>query len=278
MLLDMSLTDLIPDIEERVRRSLGDPSLRALLAFDGDGTTFKQDRNRRCWDINPAINIIENLTKFASKGHYQLLTSARQCEEIAGSLFSTIPNIGFQGNDGMVTIYNGRRFDSVPLPNWSAIDAVVEKRFGHIPEIRNIPMDHFYGCQMWDSDEHYKEAEGLLSSLSAFIGDQSSRKFKAIATPEGHYLTPVETPGKSRGYFAFAEGLPHKIGLYIACGNGNNDREMLTAVGNLENGIAFWVGIVETRPAGSSVFVVPDEDALAAILGELGELVPDRSK
>lgn len=73
----MSLVDLIPDIAERIRRSLADPFLRALLAFDGDGTTFKQDRNRQCWDINPAINIIDNLTKIACKGHYQLLTSAR---------------------------------------------------------------------------------------------------------------------------------------------------------------------------------------------------------
>lgn len=35
---------------------------------------------------------------------------------------------------------------------------------------------------------------------------------------------------------------PHKIGLRIACENDRNDKDMLTAVGNLEDDIAFWVG------------------------------------
>ncbi|KEA04446.1 hypothetical protein QOV31_005243 (plasmid) [Agrobacterium fabrum] len=271
----MSLISLIPDAAERVRRSLADSSLRALLAFDGDGTTFKQDRNHQCWDINPAINIIANLTRIACKGHYQLLTSARECEEIARSVFSAIENIGFQGNDGMVTIYKDDRFDSFSLPNWQAVHAAMENKFGGIPGIRNIPMGHFYGCQMWESHKSYKEAGEMLSSL---IGNQSSRKFKVVAAPEGQYLVPVETVGKSKGYFTFVKGLSHGIGLHIACGNGSNDRDMLTAIGNLENGLAFWVGAAETKPSGTNVFVVPDEDALSAILGELGELLPDRSQ
>ncbi|GAJ95538.1 hypothetical protein RRH01S_12_00950 [Rhizobium rhizogenes NBRC 13257] len=249
-----------------------------MLAFDGDGTTFKQDRNRQCWDIHPAIDIIDNLTKIACQGHYQLLTSARQCEELLNSPFSVVPNIGFQGNDGIVTIYKGERFDSFSLPNWSAVHEVLEKKFGGDPGIRNIPMDHFYGCQSWDSHPRYSEAADLLPSLVPLIEDEARRNFTTVATPEGHYFVPVQQTGKCKAYFAFASRLPHKIGLYIACGNGGNDREMLTAVGDLENGIAFWVGTSETKPSGANVFAVPNEDALSSILGELGELLTDRSR
>ncbi|MCZ7465711.1 hypothetical protein O8B40_16655 [Agrobacterium rhizogenes] len=273
--MDMSLTDLIHDIEERVQRQLADPALRALLAFDGDGTTFKQDRSRQCWEINPAIDIIETLTKIADKGHYLLLTSARHCDEIAGSPFKAIPGIGFQGNDGTVTIFEGKRLEPVLPPNWDAVHTVMESKLGNTPGIRSIPMEHFYGCQMWDSHPCYQSAGDLLSSLLPRIVDPSGRAFRAIAVSEGHCLMPNETPGKREGYFAYVKQLAHKIGFHIACGNGENDRDLLTAVGNKENGIAFWVGTPDTKPAGPNVFVIPNEDALSNILGELGVLFPD---
>ncbi|AQS65391.1 MULTISPECIES: hypothetical protein [Rhizobium/Agrobacterium group] len=274
----MSLVEVIPDIAERVARGLTDPSLRVLLAFDGDGTAFKQDRNRQCWEINPAIDIIDNLTKIARKGHYLLLTSARHCGEIAASPFKDIPGIDFQGNDGTVTIFKGQRFESVPLPNWSRIHAVMESEFGGNPEIRNIPMEHFYGCQMWDSHPRYQSAGDLLSSLLPRVDHSWGRTFRATAVPEGHCVMPEETPGKRKGYFAYVNLLPREIGLHIACGNGENDKDMLTAVGNKENGIAFWVGTRETKPTGTNVFAIPNEDALSAILGDLGVLLPDLSK
>lgn len=189
-------------------------------------------------------------------------------------VFSAIPNIGFQGNDGVVTIFKGERFDSFSLPNWSVVHEILEKRFGGDPGIRNFPMEHFYGCQMWDSHLRFGEVEDLLPSLIPLIEDQCWRNFKTVATLEGHYFVPVERVGKREGYFAFASRLPHKIGLHITCGNGRNDRDMLTAVENLENGIAFWVGTSETKPPGTNVFAVPNEDALSSILGELGELLP----
>lgn len=271
---DMLLGYLIPDIAERLQRHLADPALRALLAFDGDGTTFKQDRSRHCWEINPAINIIDNLSKIADKGHYLLLTSARHGGEIASSPFKAIPGIGFQGNDGTVTIFQGKRLESVPPPNWEPVHMVMESNLGNTPGIRNIPMEHFYGCQMWDSHLSYQSAGDLLSSLLSRIDDPSRRAFRAVAVSEGHCLMPKETPGKRDGYFAYVNLLPHKIGFHIACGNGENDRDLLTAVGNKENGIAFWVGTADTKPGGPNVFVIPSEDALAATIGELGELLP----
>ncbi|NTF91494.1 hypothetical protein G6L46_30470 [Agrobacterium rhizogenes] len=271
----MSLYQLIPDITGRMAY-MADPSSRALVAFDGDGTTFKQDRSHPVWEINPASNIISNLTAIACRGHYQLLTSARQCEEIANSPFNAIPNIGFQGNDGTVTIFKGQRFEPIHAPNWQPIHGVMESEFGSISGIRNIPMEQFYGCQMWDSHQCYKRAGAILSSAISLIDDQSGREFKVVSSPEGHYLVPIQTPGKREGYLAFADRLPHKIGLHIACGNGTNDREMLTTVGNMKNGIAFWVGTAETKPPGTNVFAVPHEDALSAVLGELGELLPPR--
>lgn len=52
---------------------------------------------------------------------------------------------------------------------------------------------------------------------------------------------------------------------------------MLTTVGNLKNGITFWVSATEKKPRGLNVFVIPDENGLSAILGELGEVLPNRN-
>ncbi|PON66523.1 HAD-like domain containing protein [Parasponia andersonii] len=129
---------------------------------------------------------------------------------------------------------------------------------------------------MWKSHKRYREEANLLASLISLIDGQSRRNFKAVASLKCHFM-PIEMLGKCKGYFAFVESLSYEISFHIACGNDRNDKDMLTAIGNLEYGIAFWVSTAETKSSGSNVFIISNEDGLPAILGKLSELLSDRS-
>jgi hypothetical protein len=275
----MALRTLVTNLDEILKPLYDDPSSIAALEFDGDGTVIKQNPSGNAWDINPAKHIIKNLSAIAGKGHALLLSSAREVEETAGSLFKTIPNIHFQGNDGTET-WDGEKPVGPPRPDFSNVLEHMRKTCGSYVDIRYHNMGQRWGAQCWpDQHDASGDIQAALTAAIPMIRDPQERTFICVKVEEGFYLVPTVVPGKWRGFEKHCAGLEregNRIGLKIACGNGGNDRQILTEVGSRDNGLAFWVGTEDSRPEGKHVFCVPNEDALSTILGALAAELPDR--
>jgi hypothetical protein len=152
---------------------------------------------------------------------------------------------------------------------------------GTLAGVRYCDMGQRWGAQCW-ADKHgaANSIQAGLTNAIPLINDPQTRTFTCEKVPEGFYLVPTSLPGKWEGFkehCARLGGQGKYIALEVACGNGGNDREILTKVGSLDHGLAFWVGEENTKPEGKHVFCVRDEDALSELLRELAAKLPDRS-
>jgi hypothetical protein len=271
----MALEEIKSAIDARIAELQNDATSVALIGFDGDGTVFVQNLEGNPWDINPAKGAVAYVTKIGRSGHYPLLTSARGAQALQKSPFATVDQIAFHANDGFDKVIKGQIIEGGSRPDFTKIKPFLQDKLGTFVDAKYENMGHFFGLHMWNTHQSYHEAGDVLKQALPLVTDTEGHVFEVVSPPEGHYIVPMETPGKLKAYQQYAEDVGKTIGLYFMAGNGGNDRMVLEDVAKLPKGIAVWVGSEAKKPEGT--FCVPDPDTLAEVLGYLADNLPARN-
>lgn len=280
----MGIRELIPHIDEILGPLLRDPNSIAVDAFNGDGTVFKQDvKGGKAWDMNPAEGAVAAAEAFARKGHFPLLISARDMEDLDACPFARIGNIGLGSNSGVeLKAFGGHEMEMERAKFGRLVDYVREE-CGTFSDVRYRDTGHGFGAQFWR--EGHEAAAAIKAAVERGLSEGRFEgpvgvAWKVVEVREGIYVVPVGARGKVEGILSYIAAIimrRKRVELVIARGNSGSDAEMVRLAGILPNGIGFWVGDEPGMPKGRNVFKVRDEEQMARIMMELAEMLPDRS-
>lgn len=280
----MGIRDLIPHIDEILAPLLKDPNSIAVDAFNGDGTVFKQDvEGGKAWEMTPAEGAVAAAEAFARKGHFPLLISDRDMEDLDASPFATVSSIGLCANAGIELKAFGEHEMAKKRADFGPFVDYVRKQCGEFGDVRYRDMGHGFGAQFWREGHGAAAAikEAVARGLSeGYFEDPEGRKWQVAEVKEGIYVVPVGGAGKADGMFTCIKTIQMKgkgVELVVARGNSRSDADIVSAAGKLSNGIGFWVGDEPGMPEGPNVFKVGDEDEMAKTWRELVDMLPDRS-